>query len=236
MSEEAPLAARSVPGMRAVAAELAGPVYTFVPQPQVEAFAATAGRASGRVVKMCLSYSYFRFPARREDPRNFVDLTEQQRAAIARAEASSLPVELREQIGRARFPILFEAVRTSLPIPSERAHPLESRLEAHIVDVLRAMFPGQPRPERSHRARARPLRNYTVQRGVPLLVDDEMCRSYRVEIAPHVIAVGAQVQGRYFTAVVPTVVFPNITLAFVTLAPDRAGRRAEAMPRIAAQV
>lgn len=217
MYERAPMSGLWMPGMRDAAAKLSGPVYTLAEQPRVEAFAATAGRASGRVVKMCLSYSYFRFPERRSDPRNFVRLTPEQDAAIARAERSSLPEQLRDQIRRARFPTLFEAVRTSVPIPSERAHPLESRLEAHIVDVLRAMFPGQPRPERSQRSQARPLANFDVQRGVPLLVNGEPCRSFRVEVAPHVVAVGAHIDDRYFTAVIPTTLYPDITLAFATL-------------------
>lgn len=217
MYEKAPVRALSMPSLREAAAELAGPVYTFAPQPRVEAFAASPGRASGRVVKMCLSYSYFRFPECQEDPRNFVTLTPAQKTAIARAEGSSLPQELRDQIRRTRFPTLFEAVRTSLLIPAERAHPLESRLEAHIVDVLQAMFPGQPRPERSRSPRSAPLANYDVHRGVPLLIDGEACRAYRVDIAPHVVAVGARVDDRYFTAVIPTDLYPGITLAFATL-------------------
>ncbi|NQX18342.1 hypothetical protein [Rathayibacter sp. VKM Ac-2857] len=164
-----------------------------------------------------MSYTFYRHPARPDDARNFVDLNRQQQAAIARAETSALPAWMRDQIRRLRYPTLFEAVRTSLPIPAERTHPLEARLEAHITDYLRALSPRQPRAERLRTVRGAPLAEYDVHRGIPLRINGELCRSYRVNIAPHVIAVGAHLEDRYLTAVIPADIHASITPAFAVL-------------------
>jgi hypothetical protein len=205
------------PTLREVAATLPGPVYSFAPQSHLEAFAASSTRASGRVVAVSMSYTFYRYPAQPGDARNFVGLTPQQRAAIARADSSSLPEWIRDQIRRLRYPTLFEAVRTSLPIPAERAHPLEARLEAHVTEFLRALFPGQPLAERLRTVRGAPLSEYDVRRGVPVRVDGESRRGYRVDIAPHVIAVGAYLEDRYLTAIIPSDFHASITPAFATL-------------------
>jgi hypothetical protein len=203
MYERAERGIASPPTLDDVAATLPGPVYTFAPQPHLEPFTASSTLAGRRVVAVNMTYTFYRHPYRRDDPRNFVDLTPQQRAAIARAETSALPEWLRDQIRRMRYPTLFEAVRTSLPIPAERAHPLESRLEAHLADSLRTLFPGQPLSERLRVTPGEPLADYDLRRGIPLQVSGETHRSFRVEIAPHLIAVGVHLEDRYVTSVIP---------------------------------
>ncbi|QHF24578.1 hypothetical protein GTU73_11520 [Rathayibacter sp. VKM Ac-2804] len=205
------------PTLVEVAASLPGPVYTFASPHHLEPFTASAALASGRTVSVSVSYTFYRHPARREDPRNFVDLSPAQRTAIARADSSTLPAWLRDQIRRMRYPTLFEAVRTSLPIPAERAHPLEARLEAHLVDSLRSLFPGQPVSERLRTVRGAPLAGHEVRRGVPLPIDGEPHRSHRVEIAPHFLAIGARLDDRYVTAVIPWELRTLITPALETL-------------------
>ncbi|MDY0912240.1 hypothetical protein [Rathayibacter festucae] len=217
MDEDARQRVGAPPTLAEVAATLPGPVYTFASPHHLEPFTASSSLASGRAVAVSVSYTFYRYPARREDPRNFVALTPAQRAAIARAETSTLPDWLRDQIRRMRYPTLFEAVRTSMPIPAERAHPLEARLEAHLVDSLRTLFPGQLVSERLRVVRGEPLAGYEIRRGVPLLVDGETHRSHRVEIAPHFLAIGARLDDRYVTAVIPWELRTMITPSLETL-------------------
>ncbi|ROS30003.1 hypothetical protein EDF22_1760 [Rathayibacter sp. PhB127] len=205
------------PTLHEVAAGLTGAVYTFAPQHHLEPFTASSDLASGRVVAVSVSYTYYQHPSRPEDPRNFVDLTPQQRTAIARAETSALPDWLRDQIRRMRYPTLFDAVRTSLPFPAERAHPVEGRLEADLTDSLRTLFPGQHLSTRLRTVRGAPLAEYKVHRGVPLSVDGEIHRGTRVEIAPHVFAFGTRLDDRYVTAVIPWDLRADIVPALVIL-------------------
>lgn len=205
------------PGPHAVAeivASFAGPVYGFVAQSHLQEFAATPASATGRVVQVSLSYTYFRVPARPADPSNFVELTADQERAIVAAEGSKLPPWLKDQISRMRYPVLFEAVRTSLPIPSERAHPIESRLAAHMSDALHALRPQLATVESSHHGSPLQVRDDDIRRGVPVLVDGEPVRSYRVDGHPEVIAIGMDLRSCFVTAVVPRGMLPGLDLSF----------------------
>ncbi|NQX28495.1 hypothetical protein HQQ81_14200 [Microbacteriaceae bacterium VKM Ac-2854] len=203
------------PSVADIVASFAGPVYGFVSQSHLREFAATPASATGRMVQVSLSYTYLRVPARPTDPSNFVQLSPDQQRAIDAAEASSLPTWLKEQINRMRYPVLFEAVRTSLPIPSERAHPIESRLAAHLSDALHALQPQLATVESSHHGALRQLQDEDIRRGVPVLVDGEWQRSFRIDAHPEVIAVGLQLEDCFVTAVVPRAMLPGLDLSFV---------------------
>lgn len=202
------------PGVAEAVAAFPGPVYGFVSQPQLQEFAATTREATGRVVQIGLSYSFLRLPQRPDDPVNFIELTAEQRQAIERASASTLPGWLKEQIARMRYPTLFDAVRTSVPIPAERAHPIEARLAAHMLDTLQATRPRTATTESAQYGFPPLFHDDDVIRGMPVRVDGETVRSYRVETHPDIVGVGIHHNDAYVTAVVPKGVLPAIDLAF----------------------
>ncbi|QHC69033.1 MULTISPECIES: hypothetical protein [unclassified Rathayibacter] len=210
------------PGVDEIAARFGDPVLAFAPQPRLEEFAAAQTMALGRFVEISLSYSFYKNPRNRADPVNHVPLTPEQKRAIERAENDHLPPWMVDQVTRMRYPVLWEAVRTSVPIPAERSRPLESRLAAHMGDVLRNTFPGRVRSRRGGMpVVAAALRDEDVVRGVPVIVDGEALRGYRVDTDPDVVAIGARVDGRYMTVVLDRKIVPEIRMEFVRRTPPR---------------
>lgn len=204
------------PGVDQIAARFGDPVLAFAPQPWLEEFAAAQTSSHGRFVEISLSYSFFRNPRDRSDPVNHVALDPTQKLAIERAENDHLPPWMIDQITRMRYPVLWEAVRTSVPIPAERSRPIEARIGAHMNDVLRNTFPGRVRSRRGGMpVVAATLREEDVSRGVPLLIDGEQTRGFRVDTDPDVIALGARVDGRYMTVVIDRKIAPHIKMEFV---------------------
>ena len=72
------------------------------------------------------------------------------------------------------------------------------------------------------------LRDEDVVRGVPVVVDGEALRGYRVDTDPDVVAIGARVDGRYMTVVLDRKIVPDIRMEFVRRIPPRP---APAQPR-----
>ncbi|NQX14110.1 hypothetical protein HQQ80_20990 [Microbacteriaceae bacterium VKM Ac-2855] len=208
------------PGVNEIAARFGAPVLAFAPQPRLEEFAAAQTSSHGRFVEISLSYSFFVNPRNRADPVNHVALDPAQKLAIERAENDHLPPWMIDQITRMRYPVLWEAVRTSVPIPAERSRPIEARLAAHMNDVLRNTFPGRVRTRRGGMpVVAASLREEEVTRGVPMVVDGEPTRGFRVDTDPDVIAYGARVDGRYMTVVIDRKIAPQLTMEFVRRRP-----------------
>lgn len=194
------------PGVDEIAARFGAPLITFIPQPRLDEFAASEGRARGHAVHLSLSYSYFSDPAER------IRLRPDQEAAISAVENSAVPAWIREQIERLRRPVLWEAVRTSLAVPSERNTPIESRLAAHLNDVLRTSFADASRALPSV---GRRLSEKTLTRGVVFSVDGEPTRGIRCDAHPRVIGLGARVDGRYVTVVIDRSIAPTLRMEFM---------------------
>jgi hypothetical protein len=209
------------PGVDEIAARFGAPVLSFAPQPRLEEFAAAQTASHGRFVEISLSYSYFSNPRNRNDPANHIALDPSQRAAIERAENDHLPPWMIDQVTRMRYPVLWEAVRTSVPIPAERSRPLEARMAAHMNDVLRNTFPGRVRTRRGGMpVVAASLREEEVTRGVPVLIDGEPTRGFRVDADPDVVAIGARVDGRFMTVVIDRKLESQIKMEFVRRVPS----------------
>ncbi|NQX28472.1 hypothetical protein HQQ81_14085 [Microbacteriaceae bacterium VKM Ac-2854] len=194
------------PGVDEIAARFGAPLITFRPQSRLEEFNASEGRALGRAVHLSLSYSYFPDPAAR------IRLRPDQEAAIDAVGRAAVPAWILEQIERLRRPVLWETVRTSLAVPSERNNPIESRLAAHLNDVLRTSFADATRAVPSV---GRRLDERALTRGVVFSVDGEPTRGVRYDAHPRVIGMGARVDGRYVTVVIDRAIAPTLRMEFV---------------------
>lgn len=183
-------------------------MLALVRQPRLEEFAAAPTLVGGRLVEVSLSYSVIRHPLRRDHPENLVPLSAEQERAIQRAEAGDLPPWIVDQITRMRYPVLWEAVRTSVSIPSERARPIEARLAAHVNDALRLM-PGA-------NARARRVAQLTesdLVRGAMIDVDGTPTRGIMLREDPDVVAFGLRIDDRHVTTVIDRSLAPLVNVA-----------------------
>jgi hypothetical protein len=209
---------RQMSGCRAPLADviesLGGPVFGFSEQPRLELFDATVTTAQGRVVAVALSYSFFQHPHLRDDSRNFVALTPEQRSAISRAETSTeIPSWLRDQVRRLRYPTLFEAVRTSLRLPGEDADAVEPRLRRHVDDALSTSTRSNAGADRIDLGAPAP--SSASADAALLLIEGEECPGCRIDVRPRLFAVGALVGDRFVTALIPKDLEAVIVSAFV---------------------
>ncbi|NQX26012.1 hypothetical protein HQQ81_01425 [Microbacteriaceae bacterium VKM Ac-2854] len=183
-------------------------MLALAPQPRLEEFAAAPILVGGRMVEVSLSYSVLRHPLRRDHPENLVPLSAEQERAIQRAESGDLPPWIVDQITRMRYPVLWEAVRTSVSIPSERARPIEARLAAHVNDALRLMPGANTRNRRVAR-----LTESDLVRGASIDVDGTPTRGILLRDDPDVVAFGLRVDDRHVTAVLDRNLAPLVDVA-----------------------
>ena len=100
------------------------------------------------------SYTLWRNPIDRSDPVNFVELDESTRAGLDAEPPWPRPGWLIEMAQLMRYPMLWEAVRTSWSNDADERTSLPQRLVDHVNNVLRNRYRGQhgPQPDNvSHR-------------------------------------------------------------------------------------
>jgi len=206
-------------GVEATLRSLDGPVFGFAAQPHLSELAAATLSDRARVDGVSLSYTYYRHPLNRAHPSNFVDLTPQQVAAIERAESSSLPLWMVEQIRQIRYPTLWDAVRTAKAGPGDRKDALETRLAAHANDVLRARDPRHVAIRSPRNTSTGRLHHSDLLETTCVMVDREPHRGRLLEAAPFLTAFGTRIGKRYLTVVYDTRTAPKLALEFTVRRP-----------------
>lgn len=116
-------------------------VMGLVPQPSLEdtgwvGLNSAHGRDGYTELTAVLSYTLWRHPADRSDPRNLAELDEDTRRAIREVPPWPRPPWLIEQVERMRYPQLEEAVRTTWDRDPSSAPSLATRLIDHVEHVL----------------------------------------------------------------------------------------------------
>ncbi|MCM6762694.1 hypothetical protein NB037_09730 [Rathayibacter sp. ZW T2_19] len=208
------------PGIEATLRTLGSPVFGFAVQPRLAELAATTRTDGARTVGVSLSYTYFRHPISRNNPVNFVELTPEQNLAIERAEASTLPQWMIEQITRIRYPTLWDAVRTSRVVPGDAKNALELRLAAHVNEFLNTRDPHHV-PVRAPRvAAAGRLSSADLLETTCVIVDRQPYHGRVLDAGPHLAAFGARVDRRYLTVVYDTRIAPRLHPEFTTRPPS----------------
>jgi len=204
------------PGIDATLRTLGAPVFGFATQPRLAELAATTQTDRTRTVGVSLSYTYFRHPISRHHPANFVELTPEQDVAIERAEASSLPQWMIDQITRIRYPTLWDAVRTAKVVSGDAKNALEQRLAAHANEFLRTRDPHHVPVRIPRVATAGRLSSADLLETTCVIVDRQPYHGRVLDAGPHMAAFGARVDRRYLTVVYDTRIAPRLHLEFTT--------------------
>src|SRR6478736_965145 len=187
------------------------PVFGLIPQPTIETFGpSTIGHGSDgsglRNAQVGLSYVVIRNPANRADPANLADLDEDVKRALDEVPPWPLPTWLIQQNERQRYPMLWEAVRTSWYRDAAGRPSLDDALVEHITHVLNNTF----RRERGLEGRLRgltpapDLTTTSVQHDAVLRIDGGDHRAVRIDTDPHTFAIGAAIDDSTLVTVVVT--------------------------------
>ena len=199
------------------------PLLGLAPQPHVEdwgGFGVQASESNGVVEQMAgsLSYTLWRNPGDRADPANLAELDDDTRAALDMSPPWPRPRWLLDAAERMRYPMLWEAVRTTWNRPGGGGHrnSLEQELVWHVNHVLMNRFspPGQhavPSWERTEGL----VDERHVEHAVPVTIDGESVPGVRIDTDPNVLAIGANLgPSGVLTAVIEREHLPFVTLEF----------------------
>lgn len=188
--------------------DLPFPLMGLSPQPTIEdtkAPAITQGAdAQGRShLAVGLSYRLWRNPQDRADPLNLKDLDESERAAIDSVPPWPRPAWLVEYVEMMRYPLLWEAVRTSWArTPSPYTSP-RRQLVDHTNYILMNQFrevlglPSGPTTDGPWQ-----VREASVNAAATLEIDGNVVPAFEIDTDPFVYAIGAQLRPDVVTTVV----------------------------------
>lgn len=172
-----------------------------------------------------LTYAVFRNPANPSDPANFAELDDPIREALEQRPPWPLPAWYLRQLDLQRYPMLWEAIRTSWY--RDAAPSIDEVLVDHTNYILMNQFRAQRGLEGSFGSLppAPDVTAISVQRDATLRVDDIDRQAVRIDTDPHVFAIGATVGDTLVTVVVNRDELPNINIEVVTRGQD--ARRAD---------
>lgn len=197
------------------------PVLGLVQQASIEEFGggSNAQTANGVTLdrSVRISYTLWRFPEKKDDPRNLAELTDDMRRALDTPPPRALPEWLAEHRRRMRYPFLWDAVSTAWYSPDSRRRPsVSEELVEHVNYILMNKHPlpddrsadGIPRPGAGSR-----VRESHVQ-PVDVTVNGRDVEGVHIDTDPYVYAVGADLGDRLLTAVFDHEHLPHLHLAF----------------------
>ncbi len=199
---------------------LAFPLMGLAPQPTIEdhdSFAFIEGTdAEGRwQMSVSITYTLWRNPADRDDPINLAELDQQTRESLDFEPTWERPAWLIEGALRVRYPMLWEAVRTSWHRDESEHTTLARQLIDHANHLLRNQFREQlGLPPGPHTDTAWQISESAVNSAVRLDVDGAEVAASEIDTDPFVYAIGA----RLAPDVVTTVVIARDHLPYVRIA------------------
>ncbi|PPF18347.1 hypothetical protein C5B95_12145 [Rathayibacter sp. AY1A7] len=205
-----------------VTARFGGPLFTLKPQPSVEELTVStvSSTTNGQthLESASLSYALWRNPEDRSDPANLADVSDELRAQLDEAPLWPLPESLMKIREQMRYPMLWEAVRTTVPIDSaDRAwRTPEFALVEHVNYVLMNRFRNERMRGEMPGELLGPATKSAVEHDVPIWVDGQQVDGIRVDTDAHVLGLGLELEDRYLTAVIARTDLPFIEPTFVT--------------------
>lgn len=229
-----------------VAAAFPVPLLTFTGQPALEEAAASrSGETSNGVTVMAaatFSYTVWRNPADREDPVNLADLPDDVRAQLEFEPPWPLPDWLVQWRARMRYPLLWDAVRTTWTRGAEPRRSVEALAVEHLDYVVMNMSRDASPRDRSPGwmsldelpadelypedlfpdglippGLAGPASG--IDRGVGIMVDGAPVPGVRLNSDPHVLGLGVDLGEKFLTVVIPREWLPLLRLEFSTRTP-----------------
>ena len=199
------------------------PLMSHAPQPSVEDTGAVSigegADAKGRShLSVSITYTLWRNPADRADPVNLAELDEQTRASLDETPPWPRPAWLLELAEKMRYPMLWEAVRTTWNRDLSENAALSRLLVDHTNYILMNRFRdelGIPRGHISDPAWA--VKESAVDTATTLEIDGTETPAAQIDTDPLVYATGAQLLPHVATTVViAREHLPHIRLALTT--------------------
>ncbi|MFJ2368174.1 hypothetical protein [Microbacterium sp. NPDC087665] len=196
-------------------------VFELVPQPSLTrlpmpSFSEMIG--AERMLSASFSYAWWRFPDDHSDPRNEIELDERTRRSIEEEPAWGRPTWLIEQAQLLRYPMLWEATRTTWHAsPDDSRASLARELVDHANHVLINRFrtelgiPSGPRVGEAWKT------TVTAVSDASATVDGAERPAVQIDTDPFVFAIGFRVDEHIVcTTVVPRDALESIDLALTT--------------------
>lgn len=208
------------PTVDEVVRTFAGPVVALAAQDAVEETGWGTVGSGDTLIELALSYTLWRNPADRDDPANPAELTPELRASLDHVPPWPLPAWLVETRHRMRYPMLWEAVRTTRVPPTGRAEHQEpdAVLVHHVNHILINAFRAER--VRGEHADAEVLGAATraaVESG-SVTFDGAAHPGLRLDADAHVTGVAVDLGDRIASAVIARDHLPYLTLALATRA------------------
>jgi hypothetical protein len=196
------------------------PVMGLVVQPTLEDIHMESTIISGTHdvsdMTVGISYTLWRNPDDRSDPVNLAELDEPMRRALDGPFPAPRPAWLVEQVERMRFPMLWEAVRTTWHREASDFSAPPRLLVEHTNHILINRFRqelglGDIAP---HRFAAR-ISERAVNPRATVTVDGIEKQAFEIDTDPFVYAIGVQLDaGTCVTAVVPRAELEYVDIGF----------------------
>ncbi|MFG6277722.1 hypothetical protein [Microbacterium sp. 5K110] len=195
------------------------PVFQLRPQRSLTrvpmtGFTEMGGPNGADEVSVQFTYTLWRYPDDRSDPRNEIEVDERTRRAIEGDPPGGRPAWLKEQARIFLYPMLWEATRTTWHASPDRdRHSLAQQLLDHTNHFLRNSFreelglPAGPTTADAWKVKASAVADSSIS------VDGEERPGVHIDTDPFVYAVGVRVNEH----VVCTTVLPRDSLPFLTL-------------------
>lgn len=195
------------------------PIMGFVPQPaledsNMENTMSQQGTTGLSQMSVSINYTLWRNPGDRSDPVNLAELDEPTRRAFDEPAPRPRPAWLIEMIERMRYPMLWEAVRTTWTRdPSEFSTPSRLLMD-HANHILMNRFRtelglGDMGVDRF----VSPLTEKAINREAVVTVDGVETPALEIDADPFVYAIGAELS----SDTVLTTVVPRDELAYIRL-------------------
>lgn len=210
------------PSLDDVTARFPGALFTLEPQPGAEEIAvSTVTAGAGRhpvFLSAAISYGLWRRPDDRDDPVNLAEISDELRAQLDEPPRFPLPDGLMAIRERMRYPMLWEAVQTTLLGLGDEERTIGTTLVEHVNHILmnrfrdtrvRGEMPGELLGAATEAA---------VERGIPVRIDGGVVDGVRLDTDAHVLGLGVDLGDRHLTAVLARDDLPFLDLAFVTRA------------------
>ncbi|MEO6533042.1 MAG: hypothetical protein ABIO06_05640 [Pseudolysinimonas sp.] len=185
------------------------PILGLVPQPNVAdwgGLGVQSARHDGVFDEMTatVSYTLWRNPDDRANPSNLAELDDRTRAALDQEPPWPRPQWILDAVGRARYPVLWEAVRTTWSRDPSRQD-VRAALVDHVNHILVNQFGGSYPSSPLYEPDGHPLVDErSSESGRTIVIDGAETDGVRIDTDPDVVGVGADLGGGgMLTAVVP---------------------------------
>jgi hypothetical protein len=202
--------------------EMPVPILGLVPQPNIQDWGALgvgSARSGGVIdqITAVIGYTLWRNPADRSDPGNLADLDEQTQAALDMPPPWPRPRWLIDQVERMRYPMLWEAVRTTWQRDDAGPITATGELVGHVNNVLVNRY--HTEWTRDPAAVEHGLKHYVderhIERDVPVTVNGTTIPGLRIDTDPFVFGIGADLgDNTVLTTVIDREALPFLTIEF----------------------